>query len=315
MISIIIPIYNVAPYLERCFDSILNQTYQDFEVILVDDGSTDNSRDVCQKYVERDQRFTYHYKKNGGVSSARNLGLQMVKGEFVYMMDPDDSIQENCLEWHLEKLTDDVDVSISSHHLIDESGREIDYSSQWRDWNKKWKPKEAVELALLRPMSFIIGILWQCLFRFSIICNNKLSFDEDLSYSEDILFCMKYYSCCKKLIYFENIPLYNYYRRFGSLANPGKNKIFFGYVNDFLASARMCKFLRENKLDLKLVLLAKVHLFYKRQEKLQYLSEFPMGDERRKYEAMINAWYAESLSGFDRSLLYVYDWLKRMLKI
>lgn len=94
-ISVIVPVYNVEKYLRRCIDSILAQTFTDFELLLIDDGSKDNSRDLCDGYAMKDERVRVFHKKNGGVSSARNLGLDNAKGEWVSFVDADDYL-DNC---------------------------------------------------------------------------------------------------------------------------------------------------------------------------------------------------------------------------
>ena len=91
-ISVIVPVYNVEKYLPRCIDSILNQTFTDFELILVDDGSTDNSGQICDTYAEKDSRVKVVHKKNGGVSKARNVGLDNVLGKYITFCDSDNSI-------------------------------------------------------------------------------------------------------------------------------------------------------------------------------------------------------------------------------
>ncbi len=97
LISVIIPVYNVEEYLRECVDSVLNQTFRDFEIILVDDGSTDSSGDICDEYVEKDERVTVIHQKNGGLSVARNTGLSEANGKYVYFLDSDDYISENAL--------------------------------------------------------------------------------------------------------------------------------------------------------------------------------------------------------------------------
>ena len=96
-VSIIVPIYNKEKYLEKCLDSILGQTYRDLEIILVDDGSTDNSLAICQHYAEKDPRIKIYHKPNGGVSSARNLGLEKSTGTLISFADPDDSLHAECI--------------------------------------------------------------------------------------------------------------------------------------------------------------------------------------------------------------------------
>lgn len=98
LISVIIPVYNVEDYLRECIDSVLCQTYENFEIILVNDGSTDSSGKICDEYVEKDERVTVIHQKNGGLSVARNTGLSETNGEYVYFLDSDDYIAENTFE-------------------------------------------------------------------------------------------------------------------------------------------------------------------------------------------------------------------------
>ncbi|MFW5510256.1 MAG: glycosyltransferase family 2 protein, partial [Prevotella sp.] len=97
MISIIIPIYNVEKYLRQCLDSVVNQTYQDWEAILVDDGSSDSSPAICDEYAKKDSRFKVLHQANGGVSSARNIGLNKSHGEWLIFLDADDMLKNNAL--------------------------------------------------------------------------------------------------------------------------------------------------------------------------------------------------------------------------
>lgn len=97
-ISVIVPVYNVEKYLRRCIDSILAQTFTDFELLLIDDGSKDSSGEICDEYARNDERVRVFHKENGGVSSARNLGLDNAKGEWVSFVDADDIIYSNNLD-------------------------------------------------------------------------------------------------------------------------------------------------------------------------------------------------------------------------
>lgn len=98
IISIIVPVYNGDKYLSRCVDSILNQTFQDWELLLVDDGSTDKSGEICDEYAIKDKRIKAFHKKNGGVSSARNYGIKHIEGEWIMFCDADDELMAFCLK-------------------------------------------------------------------------------------------------------------------------------------------------------------------------------------------------------------------------
>lgn len=105
-ISVIVPVYNADQYLHHCIDSILAQTYTDFELLLIDDGSTDNSGEMCDEYAKKDNRIKVFHKKNGGVSSSRNLGLDNSKGQYVAFVDSDDYVSLTILETLLNKLSE-----------------------------------------------------------------------------------------------------------------------------------------------------------------------------------------------------------------
>lgn len=114
MISVVVPIYNSRKYLKDCPDSIRNQTVFDFEVLCIDDGSTDNSKSVCESFANEDARFILYTKRNGGVSSARNLGLEIVKGEYVCFIESDDIIANDYLEY-LKELSQTGDFCICNY--------------------------------------------------------------------------------------------------------------------------------------------------------------------------------------------------------
>lgn len=123
MISVIIPIYNAEKFLERCLSSILAQSYCNYEVIMVDDGSYDRSANICKKYVQADQRFVYEYKANGGVSSARNYGINICEGQYISFVDADDYVSPLFLErlYNVMQLTKS-DVCYCHAHDIDAAG-------------------------------------------------------------------------------------------------------------------------------------------------------------------------------------------------
>ena len=116
LISIIVPIYNVENYLRYCLDSIVSQTYQNFECLLINDGSPDNSADICREYVSKDFRFKYFEKENSGVSAARNLGIEQSVGEYITFIDPDDWVESDYLEvLYRALLEEQADISISTY--------------------------------------------------------------------------------------------------------------------------------------------------------------------------------------------------------
>ena len=129
MISVIIPVYNVERYLEECLNSLQHQTYTDIEVILVNDGSTDNSKTICERYCEEDNRFLLINQKNQGQSVARNVGVVASKGEYIAFVDSDDILQRNYLEKLMQYMTEDVDIvesnfTVSKKEFLFEKSKE-----------------------------------------------------------------------------------------------------------------------------------------------------------------------------------------------
>ena len=126
LISIIVPVYNTELYLEKCVDSIRNQTYPNLEIILVDDGSTDHCNTIVDYYVTIDSRITAIHQENGGQSKARNTGIDQAKGEFYLFVDSDDYIDENMLEQMYKRIQrDQSDLAICGHLFLDEMGNEL----------------------------------------------------------------------------------------------------------------------------------------------------------------------------------------------
>ncbi|WP_296029137.1 glycosyltransferase family 2 protein [uncultured Treponema sp.] len=139
MLSVIIPVYNVEKYLSRCVDSVLNQTYKDFELILVDDGSLDNSPVICDGYKKKDSRVKVMHKENGGLSSARNAGLEICKGDYIFFIDSDDWLtDEKVLEEFISKAeTENADFVYSfMNTATDKIQKEIRMSQRFKDNDK-----------------------------------------------------------------------------------------------------------------------------------------------------------------------------------
>ncbi|WP_165844439.1 glycosyltransferase family 2 protein [Limosilactobacillus fermentum] len=132
MISVIMPVFNVAEFLDEAIQSVLNQTYSDFEFLIIDDGSTDLSPDICDKYEKIDQRIQVIHKQNGGLSDSRNVGINMAKGEYLTFIDSDDTITRDYLEkLHTEILKSEVDMVVGSVSIINEKGVQQELTKYW----------------------------------------------------------------------------------------------------------------------------------------------------------------------------------------
>ena len=134
MISVIVPVYNVEKYLPKCIESIMNQTYQDLEIILVNDGSSDNSNRICVRYAKIDKRIKVVNKENGGVSSARNLGLDIANGEYISFIDSDDYIELNMYEKMIDiALKKDIDIVSCNYNHLKNDGIKVPFFSLDKD--------------------------------------------------------------------------------------------------------------------------------------------------------------------------------------
>lgn len=198
LISIVIPVYNAEKYLEQCLNSITNQTYKNFEVILVNDGSIDHSESICMDFVKVDTRFKYFTKVNGGASSARNLGLDNAQGKYITFIDADDWVDEN----HLEVLINNIkennsDMAVSSIKKFDNVSRfkfRV-YSNQEKyllNYNKLNREEFLVILPKLIHASNSYKIAVSKLFKKELVMD--IRFDESIVYGEDLDFFFKIYN-------------------------------------------------------------------------------------------------------------------------
>lgn len=177
LISVIVPVYNVEKYLPRCIDSILAQTFTDFELLLIDDGSNDKSGEICEEYAKIDNRIKVFHKENGGVSSARNIGLDNAHGKFVSFVDSDDWLEPACLAECLKIAEiENADIVISDY-FVDEK-KTIKRMTQCFNGN------------LINDLfaGNIFGALWNKFFRLECIKEAQVNFDKDLNFCEDFVF-------------------------------------------------------------------------------------------------------------------------------
>lgn len=184
MLSVIIPIYNSEQYLKTCLDSLISQTCNDFEVILIDDGSTDDSAQICKKYCSANSNFKYFYQKNAGPSAARNTGLKYVTGEFISFVDSDDYVATDYVETILKNMK--YDILFFGIILQQNNGRSR--CCTFNDSNNI----TLFDLLITQSDYFGYGFMVSKCFRKDLIKSNHLRFDEELDYVEDELFTLEY---------------------------------------------------------------------------------------------------------------------------
>lgn len=228
-LSIIVPVYNSEEYLSRCLDSILDQDMTSYEVILVDDGSTDSSALICERYSATDPRFKTIHKPNGGVSSARNAGLNLAKGEYVMFVDSDDALTPGALT----AMTDGLDGQDLVLGGFVEFFDNIPHRNVAPDEAVSYSEATMAEFyeANIRHNCEMLDAPWAKLFRRKAI--GKLRFNESLSYAEDKLFVFGFLSECKS-IYTCPHTVYHYYLRPGSLGSDRSSDRHVDQLNIFL---------------------------------------------------------------------------------
>jgi glycosyltransferase involved in cell wall biosynthesis len=203
IISIVIPIYNQEKYLRKCLDSIVAQTFRDFEVILVDDGSTDSSARICKEYAQRDNRFVYYRKENGGVSAARQFGHDHVRGTYTIHCDPDDWVEPDWLEaLHTEAVHTNADITICD--FADVNAGNITVNVQ----RPEILSADAFRRGLFQQLH---GSCWNKMIKSSCYNSNGVRFPEGVNYCEDEIFILQLLPYCSVISYVSKM-LY-YYRR------------------------------------------------------------------------------------------------------
>lgn len=197
MLSVIVPVYNVEKYIAVCVDSVLNQTFEDFELLLINDGSTDFSGNICDSYLAIDKRVRVFHQENRGVSSARNVGIQNAKGDFLCFIDSDDWVDTSY-------LADFLVDNYQNHGLIlmnmdDFSGKQIFNPKK----NMNIYEKSEISLLILDFNLLYYGGPYIKLFKRDVLITNKIIFPINLQFGEDTLFFLKY------LLYVESVCFVN----------------------------------------------------------------------------------------------------------
>ena len=204
-VSVIVPIYNVEKYLEKCINSLLSQTLEDIQIILVNDGSKDNSGNIAKEYEKNNKdRVIYVEKENGGLSDARNYGIKYATGDFIAFLDSDDYIEKNAYEEMYNKA-------------IEENADYVECDFIWEFPNKIRVDKQYPYKNKKEMLSFVRVVAWNKLIKRQLITDNNLEFPKGLRY-EDVEFTYKLIPFINKFAYVDK-PFIHYVQREGSIAN------------------------------------------------------------------------------------------------
>lgn len=215
-ISVIIPVYKVEKYLSKCLDSVINQTYKNLEIILVDDGSPDKSGEICDEYASRDERIKVIHKENGGVARARNTGLDIASGDYIGFVDSDDWIEQDMYELLMKNATQyDADISMCGETIY-ENGKVFSSSS-----GNEIVQLNRIEAKKITVVGGSMGLIWNKIYRKNVI--GDIRFSPEYGCSEDLMFVYLVLSNLNKLVV-DKSAKYNYFRNEG-----GITKGEFGY--------------------------------------------------------------------------------------
>lgn len=196
-LSVIVPVYNVEAYVEECLKSILSQTFKDFELLLVDDGSSDKSGEICDRYADNDDRIRVIHQKNNGVSSARNTALTVSSGEWITFVDSDDYVEQDYFEQLIAPIrtSDEIDFTHGGCTNCDSTGHQTGIEQQYSFYHGDDK---AYLLENYR------GLLPGKMFRSSIIREHHIAFDEKVKVAEDLIFTTEYLTHVREFAFVEN---------------------------------------------------------------------------------------------------------------
>lgn len=229
-VSIIVPIYNVEQYLNKCIDSLLNQTLQDIEIILVDDGSTDNSGEIAKNFAEKNpNKIKYYRKENGGLSDARNYGIPYATGEYIAFLDSDDYIEKNAYEEMYNKA-------------IEENSDYVECDFIWEYPNKSKIDKQEYYFGKKEMMKNVRVVAWNKLIKRELITTNNIFFPKGLRY-EDVEFTYKLIPYLDRTSYVSK-PFIHYIQRENSIANKQNER----NIEIFTVLDNVIQYYKENKL-------------------------------------------------------------------
>ena len=215
-VSIIVPVYNAENTIPRCIESILNQEYSDFELLLVNDGSTDGSGAVCDAYAARDARVRVIHKENTGVSDTRNTALDQARGAYLQFLDSDDWITPEATASLVRAAEDhQCDLVISDFYRV--VGERVSQKGDIDDDGVMTREEYAAHM-MENPADFYYGVLWNKLYRRSIVEKHHLRMDPEISWCEDFMFNLEYIRYAETFRALQ-VPIYYYVKTKGSLAN------------------------------------------------------------------------------------------------
>ena len=304
MISVIVPVFNVEKFLHTCLDSIACQTYEDFEVVLVDDGSTDSSGQICDSYLS-DKRFRVIHKENGGVSSARNVGLDNAQGEYLCFVDSDDCINPDYLK-HLKDLMDTncVDISITGFCVFENDPPDYHYERTKSIVCSNWKALEKV------AVNYLFLVPWGKLYKRKVFDNIRypLGVNHEDEYVAHLLYMNS------EMVAYDNNIMYYYRKTPNSIMNADFSLSRLSAVD---AIEKRLKFYQENHKQ-KLCKITVLELVSMYQRNVFYLmnckgaDKYVRDQEKKYFDMLNNSSYRISIFKYPELYIHKYPKLKKV---
>jgi glycosyltransferase involved in cell wall biosynthesis len=208
-VSIIIPVYNAKEYLADCIESVINQSYNKLEILLIDDGSKDESGLICDNYAKKDKRIKVFHTENKGVSHARNIGLSQATKAYIQFVDSDDRIKENMTETLVNQMeANPVELVVCGYDRITQY---MNHRDRFFDKEEIYTNKAYLVNTLKEPKGYYYGVIWNKLFKREVIIQNNILFDTKLNLGEDFIFNIDYLKCIQKVsVVNKRLYIYNY---------------------------------------------------------------------------------------------------------
>lgn len=270
MVSIIIPVYNVQAYLDECVRSVVEQSYRDLEIILVDDGSTDKSSGMCDDWAEKDQRIRVVHKPNGGLSSARNAGLTVAKGDFITFVDSDDFVDKTMFSGLLRGFYENPDTDVVCCGISQFKDENYSDTSPFlKLYNQKFTLFEYWKLVLKHKID---NAVWNKIYRKSVIGNVR--FREGII-NEDILFNLEVLQNASSLIYVPD-TYYKYRIRTGSITRQANPRLF-----DFIDNAFFLKKVLLEEMKFPLAVEMEAYIYHEMTNCISTVEKYHSADKYR----------------------------------
>ena len=221
-VSVIVPVYNAEKYIGRCLDSLLQQTFTNIEIVVINDGSVDSSRAIIEKYAAKDERIHLLCQENKGVSAARNKGIENASGKYIMFADSDDYVADTYVADFVNTMeSTKADIAVCGYYeCYEKKSRQIE-KSYFKDNSSFENYRQAM---LKNPIDNYFSVLWNKCFLRGHIVNNNLLFEEGRSFAEDYAFLINYIKAYNKMAFVENCNYYYLFDREGSLGKGNDNR-------------------------------------------------------------------------------------------